>query len=204
MLAALLCVVAAPASAAKLYKWVDENGQIRYSDRLPPQQSKQAHQQLNSQGVVLTTRDAAASPEELAAEAEAKRKLEEEEREAARVKEIQDKKDRVLLLTFGSEDEIEHARENRIEVIESVIRLIENSIESTQQKLDGLNKSADRNYRSKGKEIPGGLAQKIEHAERKILNRDAQLQAKQLEKERINAKYEQDLERYRLLNSASN
>ena len=204
MLAALLCAVAMPASAAKLYKWVDENGQIRYSDRLPPQQSKQAHQQLNSQGVVLTTKDAAASPEELAAEAEAKRKLEEEEREAARLKEIQDKKDRVLLLTFGSEDEIEHARENRIEVIESVIRLIENSIESTQQKLDGLNKSADRNYRSKGKEIPGGLAQKIEHAERKILNRDAQLQAKQLEKERINAKYEQDLERYRLLKSASN
>ena len=64
LLAALLCAVAAPASAAKLYKWVDENGQIRYSDRLPPQQSKQAHQQLNSQGVVLTTKDAAASPEE--------------------------------------------------------------------------------------------------------------------------------------------
>lgn len=204
LLATLLCALAMPASAGKLYKWIDEDGKVRYSDRLPPQQTAREHQQLNSQGMVLTTKEAAKSPEELAAEAEAKRKLEAERKEAARLKAIRDQQDRVLIMTYASEAEIEHARENRIEVVDSVIRLIETSIEATQQKLDGTNKSAKRNYTDKGRDIPGGVAQKIEHLERKIEIRNEQLQAKIVEKEKIRKKYDLDLERYRLLKSASN
>ena len=204
MLAVLLVVFAAPASAGKLYKWVDENGEVRYSDRLPPQQSGKKHQQLNSQGVVMSTQEKAKSPEELAAEAEAKRKKEAEEAEAARLKAIQDQQDRVLLLTYTSVDEIEHAREDRIAVIDSVIRLIESSVEDTQEKLDRLNKSAERDYLSKNLEVPGGLAQKIEFLERKIENRNAQLEAKLSDKAKINDKYNADLQRFQELKSASN
>ena len=204
MLAVLLVAVSMPASAAKLYKWVDENGEVRYSDRLPPQQSGKKHQQLNSQGVVLSTQEKAKSSEELAAEAEAKRKQEAEEAEAARLKEIQDQQDRVLLLTYSSVEEIEHAREDRISVIDSVIRLIENSVASTQEKLDGLNKSADRNYRSKNLEVPGGMAQKIEFLERKIANRNAQLASKLSDKAKINEKYDADLQRFQELSAARN
>ena len=34
-----------------------------------------------------------------------------------------------MLLTFSSEEEMEHARESRIEVIDSVIRLIKTSVD---------------------------------------------------------------------------
>jgi len=210
LLAIMLCVFATQVSAGTLYKWVDEDGKVRYSDRLPASQSKQQHQQLNPQGVVLTTRDAAKTPEELAAEAEAQlkideeqRKIEAEKREAARLQAIQNQQDQVLLLTFSSEEEIEHARENRIQVIDSVIGLIESSIATTQEKLDKFESKAELNYVSKGKEVPGGLAQKIEHFSRKIEIRDTQLQAKIDEKEKIRQKYELDLERFRLLRSAS-
>lgn len=204
VLAVALCAFAAQISAATLYKWVDEDGKIRYSDRLPPAQSNKQHQQLNSQGVVLTTRDAAKSTEQLAEEAEAQRELEEVQREEARLKSIQNQQDRVLLMTFNSGEEIEHARDNRIQVIDSVIGLIEGSIATTQEKLDRLKQSAERNYVSQGKEIPGGLAQKIEHFERKIEIRNNQLEAKAEEKEKIRKKYELDLERFQLLQSASN
>jgi hypothetical protein len=204
LLAIALCVFSTQASAATLYKWIDADGKVQYSDRLPADQSDRQHQQLNSQGVVLTTKEAAKTPEEVAEEAEVNRKLEEEQREEARLKEIQDQKDRVLLLTFGSEEEIEHARENRIQVIDSVIGLIEASIAKTQEKLEGLKRSAERNYTDKGQEIPGGHAQKIEHFERKIEIRNEQLAAKQEEKQKIRQKYEFDLERFRTLKSASN
>ncbi len=204
LLAALLCAFAMPASAAKLYKWVDEDGNVRYSDRLPLQQTSKEHQQLNSQGIVLNSTDAAKPPEEAATEAEAKRKLEAEQLEAARIKAVQDRKDLVLTMTFASEAEIEHARDNRIEVIDSVIRLIETNIESTQKKLDNIKKSATLTYTSKGKEIPGGVAQKIEHFERKIESRNSQMEAKAREKDKMRAKYEADLERFRVLKSASN
>ena len=204
VLAIALCIFAVQVSAATLYKWVDEDGKTRYSDRLPPNQSKRGHQQLNSQGIVLTTKRAAKSPEQLAEEAETQRKLEEEQREEARLKAIQNQQDQVLLMTFSSGEEIEHARDNRIQVIDSVIGLIEGSIATTQEKFDQLKGNAKRNYVSQGKEIPGGLAQKIEHFERKIEIRNSQLAARVEEKEKIRQKYERDLERFQLLKSASN
>jgi hypothetical protein len=204
LLAVLLCAVSSTSMAGALYKWVDENGNVRYSDRMPPDQKKNKHQQLSSQGLVLTTRDAARSPEEIAIETESKRKLEEQQREEARIKSIQDKHDRVLMLTFSSEEEIEAARDDRMQAVESVIRLINSSIETTQGQLDGLTNRAQEAYISKSKEIPGGLAQKIEHFERKIESRDAQLQLKLSDKEKVRQKYEADLDRYRLLRSASN
>jgi hypothetical protein len=204
LLAMLLCAVSSASMAGSLYKWVDEDGAVRYSDQLPPDQSRKKHQQLNSQGVVLSTKDAARSTEEIAIEAESKRKLEEQQREEARIKSIQDKKDRVLLLSFSSEEELELARNNRMQVIDSVIHLITNSIETTQGKLDKLSNRAEQAYISKGQDVPGGLAQKIEHFERKVESRDAQLKLKAAEKEKIRLKYDFDLERFRLLKSASN
>jgi len=204
LLAVLLCAVSSASMAGALYKWVDENGTVRYSDQLPPQQSSKRHQQLNSRGMVVTTKDAARSAEDIAIEAEEKRLLEEQQREEARIKSIQDKRDRVLLLTFSTEEELEHARDSRMEVIDSVIRLIAGNIETTQGKLDQLMNRAEDAYLSQGKQVPGGLAQKIEHFQRKIESRNAQMALKEDEKEKIRQKYELDLERFRLLKSASN
>ena len=190
-----------PAAAGALYKWIDEDGQIRYSDRLPASQTTKKHQQLSTQGVVLSTTEEAMSPEERAIEAEAKRKLEEQQASDALIKQAQDKKDRVLLLTFSNEDELSLARNDRLEVLDSVIQLIDKSIASTVKKLDGLQQTADNNYSSKGEDIPGGLAQKIEHFTRKIENRNAQLELKQNEKSKINEQYDIDLARFRLLKS---
>lgn len=199
LLAAIVFMVAEPLAAASLYKWVDEDGNIRYSDRLPANQARKSHSELNSQGVVVSTRDAAKSEEELAAEAEARRKQEEVEAEEARLRTIQQQKDQVLLMTFGSLEEIEHARENRLEVLDSVIRLIQGNIETTQGKLSALQESAENIYLSQGKEVPGGLAQKIEHFERKIHTRSRQLELKLEEREKIVNKYEEDLARFRQL-----
>lgn len=204
MLTLMLCAVARQATAGALYKWIDENGQIRYSDRLPPSQVKKKHQQLNSQGVILTTKEAAKSDEQLAAEAEAARKLEEENAKQARLKEAQDKKDRVLLLTFSSEEELGIARDNRLDVLDSVIQLINKSINATQKQLDELQGNADAIYLSKGKEVPGGLAQKIEHFTRKLESRNAQLASKMAEQDRINEQYEKDLARFRELKTETN
>jgi hypothetical protein len=197
--AAFACALATPAGAAKLYKWVDDNGNVRYSDQIPPSQVKKEHKELNSQGVVVNTRSAAKSEAELAAEAKARREREAREAEQARLKRIQDQKDQVLLMTFSSEEELELARQDRIEVLDSVINLIRSSIESTQEKLGVLQEKADIGYLSQGKEVPGGMAQKIEFFERKIKTRNVQLEQKLAEKAKINKKYQFDLARFREL-----
>jgi hypothetical protein len=158
---------------------------------------------LNSSGVVVNTREAAKSDEELAADAEARRVAEEKAAEEARLRKIQEHQDQVLLMTFSSEEELELARENRLAVLNSVIQLINSSIESTQEKLAELQDNADRNFLSQGKEVPGGLAQKIEFFTRKIETRTEQLELKLSEKAKINEKYDTDLARYRELKTES-
>ncbi len=196
VLAAIILTGAGPLASAGLYKWVDEDGTVRYSDRLPADQVRRSHTELNSQGVVVSTREAAKSNEQLAAEAEARRKQEERDAEEARIKAIQQHKDQVLLMTFSSAEEIEHARENRLEVLDSVINLIKGNIESTQEKLANFQTRAHEAYISQGKEVPGGLAQKIEHFERKIQTRSRQLELKLDEREKIISKYQTDLARF--------
>lgn len=198
---AMLCI-SLQLQAGTLYKWIDENGLIRYSDRLPPDQARQQHQQLNNQGMVVGTREAAKSREVLAAETEARQKEEKLQAEETRIKQAQDQLDRVLLLTFSSEEELSHVKENRLEVINSVISLINNSIVITREKLERLQIHATQVYSSKGKDVPGGLAQNIEHLSRKIENRDHQLQLKRVERDKINSQYEIDLARYRFLKAS--
>jgi hypothetical protein len=193
-----------PANAGALYKWVDEDGKTRYSDRLPATQAKKKHQQLSSQGLLLNTTEAAKSEAELAAEAAEKLKLEEEQAKADELNEVQSKKDRVLLLTFSSEEELEQLHNDRIAVLESVIQLIGKSLVTTQQEMDELQASSEQLYLAKGLEIPGGMAQQIEHFSHKMEARRAQMDLKMLEKEKIIEQYEIDLARFRELKTEAN
>ena len=189
------------ANAATLYKWIDENGDVRYSDTMPPSQVKREHQTLNSQGIVLTTKAAAKTEEEIKAVKEAKKELQVKQEIERQNKEAQGRLDRVLLLTFSSEEEMARVKSDRIDVLDSVIRLIYKSIAATEDRLNRFKNIAQQQYISQGKEVPGGLAQNIEESTRKLKNREKQLSLKLGEKFKIEAQYEVDIDRFRLLNN---
>jgi hypothetical protein len=189
------------ASAGKLYKWVDENGEVRYSDRMPASQIKRKHQTLNAQGIVVATKEAARTEEEIKAGKEAAKELQAKKEVERQNKEAQGKVDRVLLLTFSSEKEMGRVKNDRIDVLDSVIRLIYKSIATTEERLNRFENTAQKQYISQEKEVPGGLAQNIEESTRKLKNREKQLSLKLGEKYKIEAQYEVDIARFRLLHS---
>lgn len=187
------------AQAAKLYKYVDEDGNIRYSDRLPVEQSKQRHQTLTKDGRVIETKERSLTDAERA-EITRQKELEKKEAEKqARIKAEKDHYDRVLMMTFNSEDEILQAQQERIDVIDSVIQLLNKNIKSEQVKLVELEVRAQTQFIDKDKVVPGGLAQNIEYFSEKILNKQKQLELKVEEKSRIKQQYAKDLLRYRKL-----
>jgi hypothetical protein len=197
----ILLSISFTASAAKLYKWVDENGEVRYSDRMPANQFKRKHQTLNAQGMVIATKEAARTEEEIKAGKEAAKELQAKQEVERQNKEAQGRVDRVLLLTFSSEKEMSRVKNDRIEVLDSVIRLIYKSIATTEERLNRFENVAQQQYISKDKEVPGGLAQNIEESARKLKNREKQLSLKLSEKYKIEAQYEIDIARFKLLNS---
>lgn len=201
----LVCLVllgiSVTASAGTLYKWIDENGEVRYSDRMPANQVKREHQTLNSQGIVITTKSAAKTEEEIIAFKEAKKELQAKQEVERQNKEAQGRLDRVLLLTFSSETEMSRVKNDRIDVLDSVIRLIYKSIAATEDRLIRFQGLAEQQYISQEKEVPGGLAQNIEESTRKLKNREKQLSLKLGEKFKIEAQYEVDIARFRLLSN---
>ena len=191
-----LCTAFTLPQAASLYKWVDDDGNVRYTD-YPP--IRKGHETLNSHGVVIKSTAAPKTEKELAAEKKAN-DLAQKELEIEKKKiQAEQAKDRVLLMTFSSEDELGLVKDNRIEVVDSVIRLIDKSIVTTQERLTLLENNAQTLYRAKGLAVPGGLAQNIEHFTNKLISRNNQRQLKQIEKDKINNQFAKDLERYRFL-----
>jgi len=195
----ILLGISATASAGTLYKWVDENGEVRYSDRVPVNQVKRELKILNAQGIVINTKAAAKTAEEIKAGKEAERESQAKRDIIRQNKETQGRLDRVLFLTFSSEKEMSRVKNNRIEVLDSVIRLIYKSLATTEERLLRFENLAEKQYTSKGEEIPGGLAQNIEESTRKINNRERQLALKLGEKFKIDAQFEIDIARFRLL-----
>ena len=193
-----LCTVFTVTQAAALYKWVDDDGNVRYTDHPP---ANKGHELLNSHGVVIKSTAAPKTEKELADEKKANELAEKQREKDEKEKKARDARDRVLLMTFSSEEELSLVKNNRVEVIESVIRLIDKSIATTQERLTLLENNAQTLYLSKGLEVPGGLAQNIEHFTKKLDNRKNQRQLKQAEKDKIDLQFAQDLERYRLLKS---
>ncbi len=195
--------LALPTYSAQLYKWVDENGQIRYSDNITSDQSKKAFQTLTPDGRVLTTKEASKPPEQMREErAEKNRQAEELRIKAevnARLAAMQEHHDNVLLMTFTNEKEILVAQDERLSVIDSVIQLLKKNINTEQEKLLKEEARAKALYLDKNLPVPGGQAQKIEYFTEKVLTKQQHLSLKIDERDKIKQQYIQDLIRYREL-----
>ncbi len=102
------------AQAQKMYKWVDEDGNVFYSDQIPPEHIDQAHQRVNEQGIVVDDVERAKTREEI----EAERKQAEAAMELMRQMALQAEEDRKLLAAYSSTAEIINMRDRQLEAID--------------------------------------------------------------------------------------
>ncbi|HET9762704.1 MAG TPA: DUF4124 domain-containing protein, partial [Casimicrobiaceae bacterium] len=98
---AVALLAAAGAAGAATYKWTDENGKVHYSDKAPAD-APAGTTVLDKQGRALKKIEAPPSPDELKAKAEQEQRA----RTEAREREEQARKDRALLQSYTSENEI--------------------------------------------------------------------------------------------------
>ena len=101
-----------PNNGRKLYKWVDEQGVTHYGDRIPPEYASQEQHVMNSRGIEVDRLDAQKSPEQMAAEDQKKADAEQRAN-----------RDRNLLTTYGSVQEIERLRDQRLTLLTDQIKV---------------------------------------------------------------------------------
>lgn len=124
----LLCVFSTQSFAADsgLFRWVDENGVVHYGDHVPPKYSKVERQVLNRQAVVIDTLAAEKTKEQLALEAEERKRQAELRKQAA----AKAHRDRILLSTYTSAQEIDLALEQAKNRIDKQIDVVDINIKN--------------------------------------------------------------------------
>jgi hypothetical protein len=150
-------------SATQMYKWVDENGVTHYGQTIPPEYQDQAASELNRSGMTVRTIDAASTPEERRALEE---KLERERDEKKRLAE-QARKDRALVNTYGSANEIDAARDRNLALPAQALKTLEPRLKKAQARLAKLESQRDEHTKA-GKPVSQYLLEDIEAEKREV------------------------------------
>jgi hypothetical protein len=182
--------------AERIFKWVDENGEIQYGDRVPPQYASKERSVIDDQGRTVKVYEAPKSPEEKA-EAQA---LMKQKAESKKLNQQQAVRDHSLLSTYSSEEDMLQARDGKVASVETLIQLTNSRLESMQKRLNELTNDAAEFERS-GKKLPDGLVNQMKNIKEQIQHNEGFLKAKQDEKEEIASKFDEDIKRYRELTS---
>jgi hypothetical protein len=193
IVSAVLAAVAWGAdSTRKVYVWKDDQGVTHYGDQIPPEYAARAHGVVNNQGIEVEHTDAQKSAEQLAAEDQ---KKQEAEQRANR--------DHNLLSTYGSVQEIEHLRDQRLSLLSDQIKLKEQGLETLNVKMNKLKVATSRYkpYSSDPKAPPmtDQLTEDLVRVGSDLRTQEDNLRQKLAEQTNMNQEFASDIARFKEL-----
>lgn len=185
---------ATPANAAKIKCWTNNEGVRECGNVVPPEYAQKGHKEVNKRGMTVGTQARAKTPEEIEKEKLEQEKLERERALAAE----QEKKDRVLLATFSSEDDMKLAHEGKLLVMDTRIKHTEQLIAKLKASLNALVNDAAEQERS-GKKVSDETRKDIRDVKQQIAENMGFIQEREQEKVELDAQFEAELARFRKL-----
>jgi hypothetical protein len=192
---AVLLPSAAVADQGKLYRWVDNEGVVHFSDHIPAEYADQRKQLVNEHGVPLEDIAGKKTEEEIEAERAAT--------ELALQQELQRRADRALLNVYNDVDEIIMHRDRRVELFKAQARVTELYLRNQRRALDVMKRDAAR-YKPysadpNAAQIPDDLVAAIAETEATIERHEHNLLKYHAEEEQIVARFEGDINRFKAL-----
>jgi hypothetical protein len=190
---ALSGFAAYPANNGRVvYKWVDEKGVTHYGDHIPPEYAAQEQHVINSQGVEIDRLDAQKTPEQLAADDQKKAEAEQSRN-----------RDRNLLNTYGSVQEIERLRDQRVTLLSDQIKVTSQFLEVLNGKLKKL-RAGSLNYKPysgdpKAPAMPDQFAEDLVRLGNDIRTQEQNLSEKHREETTMSKQFESDIARFKEL-----
>jgi len=194
----LMAFASAGFAQQKLYRWVDENGQVHYGDRIPPQYAKTEREEINERGVVVNVKAREKTAEEVAAEQAA---AEAAELEVQRAEE-QARYDRYLLSSYNSVADLMAVRDDRLNLLDSRLELARKNVTDTEKTLTTLierRKKLEEGDRA----VPAKLKQQITEFESSLVNGLRSVSGLEEEQVATRRKFTDDIERYLELRNQS-
>ncbi len=182
------------AQAQTLYRWVDKNGKVHYGDQIPAEYAGQGTKELSRSGQVKKETPPAATSEQrqAAQEAEARARLEKEQAKE------QQRRDRALLATFASVEEIDLAERRALERVDVQIKTNEVRTKSVQARHEDLKRQEAQLVQRK-KPVPPDLVDRIRQTENELASLRADANGLARDKQALRERYAADRARFREL-----
>jgi chromosome segregation ATPase len=180
---------------------VDDQGNVHYSDSLPPHVAKE-RQKREVKSESGMTKEVIDPPTEAELEQrrqkrlEAKRELERQRRE----QEKQAERDRRLKRMYTSVSDIKQTRDERLQAIDGQIKARKRRIQGTQERLQKRRQEAARLERS-NQGNPDKIYDVIDRLERSVEGHQEFIRQKKQQKKQLRARYRSDIERFQELQS---
>ena len=197
IIAALMLIAAStPAaeqdSGRKLYKWTDDKGLVHYGDHVPDEYANQERHIFNKQGVEVETVEAQKTPDQIAADEQKNNAAEERRR-----------RDHNLVTTFGSVEEIERLRDQRLGLLTDQIKVAAQFLEILHSRLDKLRVDSMhfKPYSDKptAPRMPDLMAEDLSRVGGDIHTQEDNLRQKRSEEADLRTQFSADIARYKEL-----
>jgi chromosome segregation ATPase len=173
---------------ATMYRWVDGNGRVHYSDTPPTTYQKSGGAEMNKQGqVVRRTQSEAERRAETERQAEQKRIQAEQQRQA--------QLDRALMSTYTTEAEIDLARDRALEHHKLAIKGAEIRGKAVEANLADL-RARIAKIEKAGRKVGAGLTEQLEQATREQQELKRTIQSNEEAMEKVRGKYAADKTRF--------
>lgn len=180
-------------AAAKMYKWVDDQGVTHYGETIPPEYANKDRSELNKAGRVVNTREVLTPEERRAKELEEAKK-----REEAEVALERKRRDKALLNTYTTVKEIDLARSRNLQQVDARLNSLNSQVKMANDNLLGLQKEAD-GFTKSNRKIPKSLQEDLQESQARLAKAQQDLEKAKTEKAAVEARYDADKARFKEL-----
>jgi len=191
---AIILLSSAFSAQAKMYKWVDDEGQMHFGDKIPSKYLVKEHDELNERGIKVKHRAAAKTAEERVKE----HRLKQEQKKAALIEKKKQQRDRVLLDTYTTERDLIVARDSRLDAVGSQIQLAETIIHDSNKKIETMEAQIVRIQES-NRQVPLDLYDRVENEKQQVIVQTKVMETHKKRRAEIDEQFNDYIERFKVL-----
>ena len=187
----LLSTLVMAQQRGRVYRWIDNEGQIHYGRTLPPQYADLPYQKLNEAGIVVDSVAGALTDEQIAELAA----TEIREAEEQKLQEIRDRQNRALIVKYPTIQAMEDSLAFNLERVGSDILIAQAMFDSQVENLVKEVRNA-ANLQRAGRPVHEQLQTKVAEMRANISDHQGNVDRLQVSRESVKNKHEQEKARY--------
>lgn len=177
--------------AKKMYRWVDDKGNVRYSDQVPPNQMKHRRETLNDSARVIDI----VEKQKTQAQYDLEKRLIILQKQQNDIIQKQKTRDKVLRSTFRNLSDMELSLKGKMLAMDGQRKVIQGNLQRVEKQLQQQQKKAAQ-FERDGKKVPAKVSAGIATTKEQVELAYIEISRQFDKKKRVREEFEADIARF--------